>query len=678
MSTGNDQKKLIKPIVYLGPDKSKTERVTKLIRPICKRDENGRKLVYPIAHLVRLKEDEPQAMSDSGSGNCARDCASRPDTRAPELPAINRCPGKPAQTQPPIVIPEDPEYRWDGKHLYYLDKEKGGYQELCNFRLRPLRKIVDFYKHQESQLRLEILVAFADGGKRMTIKASETSELAGKIKSRFPEAYMSPEASKAQARLNKHFATQMSGILTVPCFHDVGWAEVDGKYLFIHDGIDGSGKFICDTGKKLTIDRTLSAREACRQVMGMLGIASDPEKLLVPWLFMHLGVVHTLFSQAGHSPNFLLFIYGESGSLKTALAKVLFAMYEGDSQKIAASFKDTKAALEHKMGERNDGTLLIDDFHPANSKAEQGVMKETLGFIIRLYGDDIAKSRANVDLTLKNEFHHHGLACITGEYVAGSQSSQLRCLLVNVKQGDYDGEKLAYFQENPLVLSTHLFWFIRYVQKNFEGFRGYIAREFAGLRERAKMGFKAKRLIDAAACLALVTDLVLSYGKELGVISEEQQCELRGYWSSLVVSAIQKSEQSTKVTQPAIMYLMAINALMENRAISIAESKEEYCGGFQRFIGFYEEDTVFLRPEETYKAVVNYWHGLQHEFSTYMGSVHAELHKLAAIRVQKDGGDKISYVYRTSGIKFPGKDVARPRMLAIKVERMRQILQETE
>lgn len=653
-----------------------------LIKPIYKTNESGEKLIKPLTKYRKMalpvqtnviaRDEQPEnfiggntMFSDDGSVYSLMKQDMWMDMQGTHI----------TKDHQQFATAERDEYRWDKLHLLYWDQEAEVYQELCNFYIRPLRKIIDIHKHKSNQEFIQIIVGFTSGEETIEVNTTDIKDLSEKIKRKFPEAYISPEAGKAQARLAKYFAKQMNNLKREYRFHNVGWTNVKGRYRYLHDGVLGDG-FTCATGKTLTIDKLLSPTDAFRKALGILDISKEQSKIVVPWLFAHLGVLYTIFELAGHNPNFLLFIHGGTGSLKTAMGKALYSIFEGDSKKVPATFKDTTTALEIKMGEACDGTLLIDDFHPASSKEEQNLMKKTLEFMIRLYGDRVGKSRSTVTLERQVEYRPHGLACITGEYVAGSESSLLRCILIDVKQGDYDGKKLAPYQDNPLWLSTHLHHFISYIADYFEDTQNYIKENFNERRQRIGDNFKSKRLVDAAVQLIFVIDFVLTYGRNIGAISMEEQNQLSRTWFNIVINSVQNSEHSSKEIQPAIMYLTAVNALLEKQALSVANSKKEYCSSVKRFVGFIDDNVIFFRPEDLYKAVVSYWRDLQSEFVMTQQAVHAALHGIDAIKAQKDGADKISYLYRMSGMKISGTAEERPRMLAIKVDRMYQILQE--
>lgn len=653
-----------------------------LIKPIYKTNERGEKLINPLIKYTpiflpvktNVIAGDEQVDNFVGGNALFSDDGSVYNIIRQDMPTNMREVPTLRQDQQ-FVVAERDEYRWDNSHLLYWDQEAEVYQELCNFYIRPLRKIIDMYKYKSNQELIQIIVGFANGEKTIEVNTPDIKDLSEKVKRKFPEAYISPEAGKAQARLAKYFAKQMHNLKIEYRFHNVGWTEVNGRYRYLHDGVFGDS-FTCATGKTLAIDKLLSPADAFRKALGILDIAREQSKIVVPWLFAHLGVLYTVYELAGHNPNFLLFIHGGTGSLKTAMGKTLYSIFEGDSKKVPATFKDTTTALEIKMGEACDRTLLIDDFHPASAKEEQNLMKKTLEFMIRLYGDRVGKSRSTVTLERQVEYSPHGLACVTGEYVAGSESSLLRCILIDVKQGDYDGKKLAPYQDNPLWVSTHLHYFISYIADHFDDIQNYIKENFNEMRQRIGDNFKSKRLVDAAVQLLFVIDFVLTYGRNIGAITMEEQNQLSRTWFNIVINSAQNSEHSSKEIQPAIMYLTAVNALLEKQALSVANSKKEYCSSVKRFVGFIDDNVIFFRPEDLYKVVVGYWRDLQIDFVMTQQAIHAALHGVDAIKVQKDGANKVSYLYRMSGMKISGTAEERPRMLAIKVDRMYQILQE--
>lgn len=78
-------------------------------------------------------------------------------------------------------------------------------------------------------------------------------------------------------------------------------------------------------------------------------------------LYALLGVSYRLFDESGYPPHFLLFLYGKTGSFKTALAKVLFTQlcderYRKYPRRIDV---DTPTSLEIALTKSGCDTLTL-------------------------------------------------------------------------------------------------------------------------------------------------------------------------------------------------------------------------------------------------------------------------------------------------------------------------------
>ncbi len=177
-----------------------------------------------------------------------------------------------------------------------------------------------------------------------------------------------------------------------------GWARLPNKELaYVHDDTPAPADNIYYRSgfsfKRGSNSRTV--REVVEAGFSVLNLASDLEKSVIPFLWAHLGLLWTLFAKAGYPPRALLYLSGVSGSLKTAVCKMLFNFTAIPEQDIPASFRDTSASMEISIEQYKDRVLLVDDFCPAANKAARRTMEQTLESLIRFYGDGNTKSRAD-------------------------------------------------------------------------------------------------------------------------------------------------------------------------------------------------------------------------------------------------------------------------------------------
>lgn len=166
-----------------------------------------------------------------------------------------------------------------------------------------------------------------------------------------------------------------------------------------------------------------SDRDVVLDAFELLALSEDRPKIIIPFLWAHMGLLFSIFSEAGYPPRALLFINGVSGSLKTAVAKLLFNFIAKPEYDIPASFRDTSASMEISIATYVDRVLLVDDYCPAANQASRRVMEQTLENLIRFYGDGNTKARATPSMDVVNIKKAGGVCVITGEDTAGSLSS---------------------------------------------------------------------------------------------------------------------------------------------------------------------------------------------------------------------------------------------------------------
>ena len=90
-------------------------------------------------------------------------------------------------------------------------------------------------------------------------------------------------------------------------------------------------------------------------------------------------------------------------------------------------------------------------------------MLDNLELLIRSYGDGTGKKR-NYDFQDMNfdaeQYTAEGGNLVTGEYIDGAESSLARCLILRLKKGDVDKDKLSFLQNNSIMLEHFLVSYI--------------------------------------------------------------------------------------------------------------------------------------------------------------------------------------------------------------------------
>ena len=377
-------------------------------------------------------------------------------------------------------------------------------------------------------------------------------------------------------------------------------------------------------------------------------------------------MIRELFVSAKIEPKFILWIYGMTGSMKTSVSKIFFNLFNrSGKEKITATFKDTITAIELKAFEYKDSVLLVDDFHPTTSTVEKKEMEKLASEIIRRFGDLIGKSRSNRNLTKQREYPPRGMCVITGEDKINVESTISRCITIEISSGDFISEKLLYHQNNPLILSTHLYYFIEWVSKNFEILQENIKGQFDTFRKNNKKTFRHGRFGDAFVIYTIVSNILLLYCLDIKFLCMEHIREISKEWENIIFNLIETNEMLNTSQDPAIMYLIAIQELIASnkcKIISIGEASINKT----RYIGYFDDEKYYLFPQPAFSEVKEFWKRLNIEFPVSSEQVNKALDQLNVIETRMESDKK----RRTLKVSGYGND----RFLVINIEKMNKLL----
>lgn len=130
-------------------------------------------------------------------------------------------------------------------------------------------------------------------------------------------------------------------------------------------------------------------------------------------------------------------------------------------------------------------------------------MEQTLENLIRFYGDGNTKGRADPRMDKVYMKKARGLCAITGEDIAGSLSSQLRCLFLTVDKSTFNGVVLKRFQNHPYLWTEYLATFVNVLFSIIPDVILRIRNSFQTYREQAEKTIRERRLVDTYCWLAV-------------------------------------------------------------------------------------------------------------------------------------------------------------------------------
>ncbi len=320
-----------------------------------------------------------------------------------------------------------------------------------------------------------------------------------------------------------------------------GWKNMDGVWRYV-EGTGAIGpnctNVYGNAEQKLLTSKGMLEMHAAIEFCEMRHIIRDERKSEFLMAVVCGSVLETLMEEVGYPIRFVTAIVGTTNSMKTSCAKV-FSQFLNGGNDVEITFASTKGGLETYVPKYSDAILLVDDFMPADSKAEMNYQTLKLKSLLRMYGDRVPTSRMAGDSTSCRPLNEvHGTCLITGEILPGIRSSQTRVLQISLKPGEVDTEYLSYFQKYPLTLPTFLRGFIAYVAGNIDNsFR--ILKDQTEFYRKAT-NFSIPRYREAAGQLQAVVELVYEYLGTLG-LDYGKFCE---EWAASIYSIIEENDQN--------------------------------------------------------------------------------------------------------------------------------------
>lgn len=556
--------------------------------------------------------------------------------------------------------------------------QSGGMMQLTNFQAEPVRKIIHHKTTENPKTELQFRISM-NGlilNSAYLVKAAELDRITEKIKADFPECFVHPEARKIVPYLAMEIRQKIGQVPTLHIYQQPGWQRINERWVYVHDGSPHQSEtLLFQSGFSILVDPGMTEVEACSSGMGILSLSQDLKASLIPFLFSHMALLWRVFDEADHPPRGILFISGTTGSLKTAVASLLFNFSGRRENDIPASFRDSAASFEQKMAKYADQVLLMDDFAPMATRGSVTEQKALLEKVTRYFGDGKGRSRSTGAFTARKTVQAAGLCAFTGEDTAGSESSMLRYILLQVNPDTYDKKLLAYYQRNLAAWTTHLSYFIEYVCANFEQLVFAVQTTFESYREKCRETLTAGRLVDSAVALMMTGKIFLDYACLTGCLSEADTASLLDIWSITILETLSASEKASRQETPALTYLRALMLANERGEILLAPSEKDYVADSSAYTGFTKDGYWYLQPETAYSLVQKFCAAQGKLFSLSMPKVHTALMEAGLIYSQNETrqGKTVHLPLRKISSKLPSGQ--RPRMLAINKEAMLKYLE---
>lgn len=460
-------------------------------------------------------------------------------------------------------------------------------------------------------------------------------------------------------------------------FTHIGWQRLpDKRWVYLHSkgciGSDGITVEV-ETGleKYVLPPKVNDLRKAVSASEELLEIA--PKEVAIPLLaHCYLAPLNDAFKRAGIEPNFLVWLYGGTGTRKTSIA-LLFLCHFGkfNGKTPPASFKDTANAIERKAFATKDTVLLIDDYHPESSKYESEKMAQIAQRILRMFGDRIGRGRLKSTIEFQKEYPPRGEAIVTGEDIPVGQSSVARFIGVELLRDDINLEKLTEAQNTSNLLAESMRGYIEWLQPQMEELPTILAEKFVVKREQFQKAADHGRLGEAAAWLSIAIEMMTKYFKYAGISSEEECATLLEESEEVLTILILKQNSLVNEEKPVEIFVKIVKELMLSckvrvEAIRQTNSQDMFFASGET-IGWKDDNFYYLRPEITYNLVNKFLASRGQKFPVLERTLWKQLDEAGMIHSEKGSDGKVQRCPKKAVPKKAGqKNTERLRLLHLK------------
>ena len=240
--------------------------------------------------------------------------------------------------------------------------------------------------------------------------------------------------------------------------------------------------------------------------------------------------IPALFATAIQNPRFALFLYGESGSLKTAFALLLLSFFCPDAQESdCASFKSTDNSLRARFAPTGNVAVVVDDYVQFVGSRNGGDEAKKAENLIRSVVNGAGKDRCFGDGSLRPVDRPRGLPIITGEVLPdGLESLRRRTVTLPVDKPTFGqairGSRPNQFDSFQSLAANGTFTramaaFIAWAAGRLEDLREFLDNPSHDIPDEHSVH---PRVFDATKYILSGAAMLLSFARHIGVCSDDE------------------------------------------------------------------------------------------------------------------------------------------------------------
>ena len=333
-----------------------------------------------------------------------------------------------------------------------------------------------------------------------------------------------------------------------------GWRYIDGAWTYLH----GAGAITAE-GVRKDLSVALGPKFeryrlplpaqgpdaiiALRASLALRQLGPD-HVMMYPLSCVYLAPLRELLVTA--PPDFVLWIVGRTGSYKSEYAALTLAHF-GDFTRLTLpmTFETTGNGLERILHTPKDSLLVIDDYHPADSRREADAMAQVASRLLRGIGNMASRQRMRRDTTMQEELPPRCLALATGELVPNGHSNNARMFLVavpplNPEEISTYGAQLTTPQQSGALYAQAMATYLQWIAQHWTRLATELPARYAVLRQEAAEAGCHAREPGQVAYLQLAWETFTQCAVDHGALSAAERTRLLATITARLLHAVKE------------------------------------------------------------------------------------------------------------------------------------------
>lgn len=492
------------------------------------------------------------------------------------------------------------EYEVVGGAFYHIRGEKR--EKIANF-------------HAWVEVEYEV---YGDGGLRVVYEVcgeTEYGERLGAVKVFASEFYskvrewVSVWGSRVliRPRCLEHLCNAIIGF-SLPrrevIFTNTGFVEHGGKrYYCVHGGVIGGDEGmkveVEGEGRRYQIEKpSEEALYRGRQTALALLSVADPEIVFPLWGAMFLAPLCEWVS-----PNFVLWLYGRTGSYKSTLASLFMNFFGNFTAGTLLSWNATANALEKYLYVLKDVPVVIDDFAPMSDVYMAQKAEQVVGKIVRDVGNGVGRARMRYDLSLSEVWRPRGFVISTAELLPHNESILARLMVVNVARERVNVSLMSDIEGQRGYLKACMYDYIEYVMAREKEIRGQIEEWVKLYRNEVFKHGCHGRLVEAVSKMMVGVEVALGYFMENAVISKDTVAHFRKTAFEVLVKNMLIHQEEQMKENPLVVFFEVLSDAIACEKALLRKRDGSGVIGDGEMVGWIDDKAVHLHLREAYRLV---------------------------------------------------------------------------